>query len=122
MANPGGNALLTGDLSINTTAWNFAPWLERFRRQLMHQWIAPPAYSFGVLKEGGWALIEVEISRSGKLLRLEVLEEHGHPSLSEAAQTALRSVSPIQPLPADFPEPTLILRARMIYPPLRPRP
>lgn len=121
MANPDGNAPLTGDVSLNTTAWNYAPWLQRFGRRLMRRWIPPPAYSFGILKEGGWAMIEVEISRSGQLLRLEVHEEHGHPSLSQAAQTALRSMAPIEPLPADFPEPTLILRIRMIYPRIRPR-
>ena len=121
MANPDGNASLTGDVSLNTTAWDYAPWLQSFGRQLMRSWIPPPAYSLGILKEGGWATIEVEISRSGELLRLEVLEEQGHPSLSRAAQTALHSMGPIAPLPADFPEPTLILRIRMIYPRIRPR-
>ena len=121
MANPDGNAALTGDVSLNTTAWDYAPWLQRFGRQLMHRWMAPPAYYMGLLKEGGWAVIEVEISRSGKLLRLERLEEHGHPSLIIAAESALRYLAPIEPLPPDFPEPTLILRIRMIYPKIRPR-
>lgn len=121
MANPDGNAALTGDISLNTTAWNYAPWLMRFRMQLLQRWIAPPAYYYGILKEGGWAVIEIEISRSGKLLRLELLEQQGHPSLISAAEGAVRSMSPIEPLPDDFPEPTLILRLRMIYPKIRPR-
>jgi outer membrane biosynthesis protein TonB len=121
MNNPNGSAGLTGDVSLNTTAWNYAPWLERFGRELMHRWIPPPAYSMGILKEGGWAVIEVEISKSGEMLRLQVLEEQGHPSLSQAAQGALRSMAPIERLPADFPEQTLILRIRMIYPKIHPR-
>jgi hypothetical protein len=121
MANPNGNAGLTGDVSLNTVAWDYAPWLERFGQQLMHRWFAPPAYQIGLLKEGGWAVIEVEISKSGEMLRLQLLEEHGHPSLSHAAQSALRSMAPIERLPANFPEPTLILRIRMIYPKIRPR-
>ena len=121
MANPDGSASLTGDVSLNTTAWDYAPWLQRFGRQLMARWFAPPAYSLGILKEGGWALVELEISRAGKVLRQELLEEQGHPSLSLAAQSALRSMAPVEPLPADFPEPTLILRIRMIYPRIRPR-
>jgi outer membrane biosynthesis protein TonB len=120
-ANPNGNAPLSGDVSLNTIAWDYAPWLQRFGQQLMHRWIAPPAYAIGLLKEGGWAVIEVEISKSGEMLRLQVLEEHGHPSLSQAAQSALRSMAPIERLPANFPEPTLILRLRMIYPKIRPR-
>jgi len=115
MANPEGNAGLTGDVSLNTVAWDYAPWLQRFGRQLMHKWIPPPAYSIGLLKEGGWAVIEIEISHSGEMLRLQVLEEQGHPLLSRAAQSALRSMA-IERLPPDFPEPTLILRIRMIYP------
>ena len=121
MANPDGNAALTGDISLNTIAWDYAPWLMDFRRQLLRQWIAPPAYYMGLLKEGGWAMVEVEISRSGQLLRLDLLEEQGHPSLIAAAVGAVRSVHPIDPLPADFPEPTLILRIRMIYPKIRTR-
>ena len=121
MANPEGNAALTGDVSLNTTAWDYAPWLQRFGRQLMARWFAPPAYTLGILKEGGWALVEIEISPAGKVLRQELLEEQGHPSLSLAAQSALRSMAPIEPLPANFPEPTLILRIRMIYPRIRPR-
>ena len=120
MDNPQGNTGLTGDVSLSTTEWEWAPWIQRFSRKLMRVWFAPPAYYMGVLKEGGWALIDVEISRSGKLLRLELLDQQGHPSLSRAAQGALRAMAPIEPLPADFPEPTLILRIRMTYPPRTP--
>jgi hypothetical protein len=120
-SNPGGNASLQGDVSLSTTAWNYAPWLQRFGQLLRERWHPPTAYSYGILKEGGWAVIEVEISRSGKMLRMNLLEEQGHPSLIRAAQSALRSMAPIEPLPADFPEPTLILRIRMIYPRFQPR-
>ena len=116
MVHPDGNAMLLGDVSLNTIAWEYAPWLQRFGMQLRERWYAPPAYILGILKDGGWATIEVEISRSGKLLRLDLLGQQGHPSLIRAAQSALRSMAPIEPLPADFPEPTLILRIRMIYP------
>ena len=121
MSYPGGNAALSGEVSLNTLAWNYAPWLERFRNQLMQRWFAPSAYYLGILKEGGWGLFEVEISRSGKVLRLDRLDEQGHPSLAKAAEGALRNMVPIEPLPADFPEPTLILRIRMFYPAVRSR-
>jgi hypothetical protein len=121
MDNPSGNAPLSGDVSLNTTAWDFAPWIQRFGRRLMAAWIAPPAYYFGVLKEGGWTVVEMEIARSGQVLRMDVLEEQGHPSLINAATGALRSISPMEALPADFPEKTLILRVRLVYPKIRPR-
>jgi hypothetical protein len=119
MEHPEGNAALTGDVSLNTTAWEYAPWLQRFGRRLMAAWIAPPAYYLGVLKEGGWTVVEVEIARSGQVLRMDVLEEQGHPSLILAATSALRSISPMESLPADFPEKTLVLRIRMVYPKIR---
>jgi hypothetical protein len=117
MAHPSGNAATLGDLSLNTIAWDYAPWLQRFCMQLRERWFPPPAYLIGILKEGGWALIEVEITKSGKMVRLDLLDQQGHPSLTRSAQGALRSMAPIEPLPGDFPEPTLILRIRMIYPP-----
>src|SRR5262249_19897685 len=105
----------------STTAWNYAPWLERYKRQLLRQWAAPPAYELGLLKEGGWAVIDVEISRSGTMLRCELRDQLGHPSLILPARNAVEAVSPVEPLPESFPDPTLILRIRMIYPKLVPR-
>jgi hypothetical protein len=119
MDNPEGNASLAGDVSLNTTAWDYAPWLQRFGRRLMKTWFAPEAYYLGVLKEGGWAVIEVEIAPSGQMLRLDLLEEQGHSSLIRAATTAVRGLDPVERLPAGFPEKTLILRIRMIYPKIR---
>lgn len=116
-----GNAGLTGDVSLNTTAWEYAPWMERFSRKLMDHWVAPLVYSMGVLKDGGWCVLEVEISKSGELLRCDVLEQQEHRSLTLAAESAVRSTAPMERLPADFPEPTLVLRLRMIYPRILPR-
>ena len=121
MDNPEGDASLVGDVSLNTIQWEYAPWLERFSRRLMHNWVAPAAYYMGILKDGGWAMVEVEIAPSGQMLRLDLLEEQGHPALISAATGAVRSIAPYEPLPAGFPEKTLILRIRMVYPKLRPR-
>ena len=121
MDNPSGNAGLTGDVSLNTTEWEWSPWIQRFGRRLMRSWYAPPAYYMGVLKDGGWTVVEMEIAKTGEVLRMDVLEEQGHPSLIRAATSALRSISPMEPLPANFPEKTLILRVRLVYPKIRPR-
>ena len=120
MSNLDGNASILGDVSLNTVEWDYAPWLQRFAIELRERWYPPTAYRMGMLKEGGWAMFEAEISKSGRLLRLDSMEEQGHPSLTLSARSALRSMS-IERLPADFPEPTLILRIRMIYPKIRTR-
>jgi hypothetical protein len=116
MANPSGNAGITGDVSLSTTAWEWAPWIQRFGRRLMRAWYPPPAYFMGLMKDGGWTVVELEITRTGEVTRMDVLERHGHPSLILSATNALGAISPMEPLPADFPDKTLILRVRMIYP------
>jgi hypothetical protein len=118
---PEGNAEMTGDVSLSTTAWEYAPWLQRFGRRLMRTWRAPPAYYMGLIKEGGWTIVEMEITRSGEVLRMDVLEDQGHESLMRAAHNALRSCTPTEALPADFPEETLVLRVRLVYPKFRSR-
>ena len=116
MDQPDGNADLFGDISLSTTAWEYAPWLQSFERKVMRGWFAPPAYSYGLLKDGGWGLFQLEVSRSGKVLSLELLGQQGHPALIRNAQSALHNASPLDPLPADFPESTLTVRVRMTYP------
>lgn len=114
MDNRLGNVPLFGDISLNTVAWNWAPWLQRFAREFHRNWVPPYAYWIGLIE--GNQLVEVEIDRDGTLLRLEVKEETGHDSLREATLGNFRSIAPYQPLPEDFPEPTLRLTVRVTYP------
>ena len=113
MDNPQGNVPLFGDVSLNTVAWNWAPWLQRFSREFHRNWVPPYAYWLGLI-EGG-QLVEVEIAPDGRLLKLEVLEENGHESLREATVGNFSGIAPYHPLPDDFPEPTLRLTVRVTY-------
>jgi hypothetical protein len=114
MSNPLGNALASGGISLNTIAWDYAPWLQRFIRDVEERWRAPYAYYLGVIS--GWTLVELEVAPSGELLRMEALDEQGHASLKNASLAALRAAAPYRPLPSDFPEDSLILRIKLIYP------
>ncbi|MBN2171101.1 MAG: hypothetical protein JW819_07275 [Candidatus Krumholzibacteriota bacterium] len=113
LANPGGNADLDGDVSLSTTAWEYAPWLQAFRREVYANWYPPYAFHAGVIE--GWTQLELEIARNGELLRCDVLGEEGHASLRVASVGAMRGAAPFTPLPDAFPEKTLILKIRMIY-------
>jgi len=119
MHNPGGNAALFGDVSLNTLEWAYAPWLQRFRRDFVRNWVAPYAYYLGLIN--GWTLVELEIAKDGRLLRLDLLDQQGHESLSQQSIASFKATAPFRPLPKDFPEATLILRIKLIYPPLRRR-
>jgi len=114
MSNPDGNVSLSGDISLNTIAWDYAPWLQRFRRDIQKRWYAPYGYYLGVIH--GWTLVELQIAKNGDLIRLDVLGEEGHESLKNSSVAALRGAMPYQPLPEHFPEDSLVLRIKMIYP------
>ncbi len=115
----GGNAGLSGIVSINTTAWKYAPWLQQFRRDFLRSWLAPVAYYMGIVD--GWTLVELEVGRNGGLRRLDVLEKNGHESLHQCSADVFKALSPFRSLPVDFPEKSLILRIRLEYPPVRQR-
>lgn len=110
-----GNVPLFGDLSLNTVAWEYAPWLQRFTREFHRNWLPPYAYfALGVIK--GHQVVHLEIAPDGTLLSLEVQEDVGHESLRESTVGNFRSLAPYHPLPKGFPEPTLQLTIKVIYP------
>ena len=114
MFRPAGNAAQVGDLSLNTVAWDYAPWLQRFQRDFHQHWVAPYAYHLGVIH--GWNLVEIVVRPDGKLHKLTLLSEEGHESLGLNSMSSLRATAPYRPLPADFPEDFLILHMKLIYP------
>jgi outer membrane biosynthesis protein TonB len=107
-----------GDMTLSTYAWEWAPYINSFKRKLYTVWFAPAAYNqLGLIY--GHTLIRFTISRDGNLLNYEVLEHVGHESLQTSSENAIKSTFPFKPLPANFPEETLTITAKMIYPNLR---
>ena len=115
MNNLGGNVSLFGDISLNTLNWDFAPWIQRFIRDYHRNWFPPYAYgALGLIS--GFQLVDIEVAPDGRILKLEVIEEEGHEALRESTLTTFRAFAPYPPLPANFPEPTLKLRVKVVYP------
>lgn len=120
MRNPAGNAALSGDISLSTTAWEYAPWLQAFRRTVTERWLPPVAYRMGLID--GWVLARVEVAPDGTLLHVEVLDQDvGNPSLTDAVVYALKAPAPYHKLPAGFPDPSLVLTIRFVYPAVKRR-
>ncbi len=117
MYNPDGGVFLPGGISLNTLAWPYAPWLQRFTRDFLSRWSAPYAYRMGMIH--GSHVLELEIATDGRLLRMDLLQQEGDIVLVQTSELTFRTMAPYQPLPADFPEKTLILRIRLVYPDLR---
>jgi len=114
MSHPHGNAALPGDITLSTTAWEYAPWLQHFRRAVMQRWVAPMGFHLGLIH--GWTLVELEIDRQGVLLRAETTDQQGHRALHDASLHAIQVAAPYDPLPETFPDNTLVIRIRMAYP------
>ena len=114
MDRPQSNAPLPGDITLSTQEWEFAPWMEWFRRAVSERWQAPIAAQMGMI--GGVVICRIEVSPAGELLALDVLESNvDHVSLEEAVVYALDAIKPYRPLPDHFPDETLGLTARFVY-------
>jgi len=109
-----------GSLTLSTYAWEWASYINYFRRKLYEVWRTPPAYfSLGMIS--GQTVIRLTIDRSGRMVSSRVLEHQGHSSLQVSSENAVNGVFPLKPLPADFPDETLTLTLTLIYPELRKR-
>jgi len=109
-----GDLIQFGDFALSTVAWDFAPWLERFKQDFLPNWIPPYAYThLGVID--GMTVLKLVIQPDGTLSVLEVVEEEGHESLHRASLAAMRATAPLTPLPGHFPDPELVMTVKLIY-------
>ena len=105
---------LFGEVQLSTVAWEYAPWLQRFRAALIRNWHAPYAFHLGLIH--GRQRIRVDVGRDGQLLSLTLLDSEGHESLRGASLAAFRGAAPFAPLPDHFPDPSLSMTWTLIYP------
>ena len=110
----GAGVAIDGDFSLNTYEWDYAPWMKRFENQLHRVWMAPYAYRVGIIS--GKTVIRLVVQKNGVPSAMEVLETEGHDSLHEASIAALKAFAPYAPLPAHFPEETLVITLGLHYP------
>lgn len=109
-----GNLIQFGDFGLSTVEWDFAPWLEQFKRDFLPNWRPPYAYThLGVID--GLTVLKLVVQPDGTLSELDVMEEEGHESLHRASVAAMRATAPLAPLPSDFPDPELVLSVKLIY-------
>jgi hypothetical protein len=92
-----------GGISINTTAWDFAPYLLDLKQRVKQHWIPPLAFTaLGAIH--GFTKINFRIYPDGRLEALAVVETNGHESLHRSSLNAIKGAAPFRPLPKDFPE------------------
>jgi outer membrane biosynthesis protein TonB len=92
-----------GGISINTTAWDFAPYLLDLKQRIKQHWIPPLAFTaLGAIH--GFTKINFRIYPDGRTDGLDVIETNGHESLHRSSLNAIKGAAPFRPLPKDFPE------------------
>jgi len=92
-----------GGITINTTAWDFAPYLLDLKHRIKQHWIPPLAFT-ALGSVHGYTWVRFRVYPDGSLHQLEVIETEGHESLHRASANAVRGAAPFRPLPDDFPE------------------
>jgi outer membrane biosynthesis protein TonB len=103
-----------GGISINTTAWEFAPYLLDLKHRVKQHWIPPLAFTaLGAIH--GYSVVVFRIYPDGKMEALQVIEEEGHKSLHRASVNAIKGAAPFRPLPDNFPEDYLEVKFGFYY-------
>lgn len=103
-----------GGISLNTYAWEWAPYLLYLKRLINEHIYPPPAfYRMGMIS--GETDLKFKILKNGQVQDLAVLTYQGHESLMRTSLAAIKSSSPYKPLPEDFPEEYLELTVKFIY-------
>jgi hypothetical protein len=101
-------------ISLNTTAWDFAPYLLDLKHRVKQHWIPPLAFTaLGAIH--GYTWVRFRIYPDGHMEDMTVVETEGHDSLHKSSQNAVRGAAPFRPLPADFPEPYLEITFGFYY-------
>jgi TonB family protein len=97
-----------------TDGVDFQPYLERAVGKMKRNWYAvmPDAARQG---EKGKVVVEFDILSDGKIAALSVVSNSRDSVFVQAAQSAVRSSSPFEPLPPGFRKPAVKLRFTFLY-------
>jgi len=90
---------------FDTQGFDLGPWANRVVAIVRSNWIIPVAAELGVR---GIVGVSFKVEKStGRIVDIQIIRESGIPSFDQAAANALKSSSPLPPLPPDFPRPLL---------------
>ena len=103
-----------GGVSLNTYAWDFAPYIFYMKKRLRNHIYPPPAYyQMGAIS--GEVVLRFKVYPDGNIGDLEMLSYKGHKAFVGTSLNAVKASSPFKPLPENFPEKYLELTWTFIY-------
>lgn len=110
----------TLEYSLNTYKWTFKRFLENWAIDIQKWWKPPLDYVFGRVPEGGDIWIQVMLNKTGRMLGYRILKSKVSAEMELKVIQALVGSLERPELPEAFPEDTLVVNWRFIYPPFRP--
>jgi len=91
-----------GGFTLNTYAWDWAPYLLEMKNKIDQNLFPPAAFTrLGIIS--GDSIIRFRVYPDGHVDNITVLSTNGHQSLMETSQNAIKGSDPFRPLPSDFP-------------------
>lgn len=116
VGNAGGEKGLAeqGPISFETKWFDWGPYAQSMVSKIRVNWYAnmPQLIKTGI---GGVVTIRFQIERDGRITNLTILKSSGHPPYDFAARKAIELSSPLNALPADFPNPNERVTAMFYY-------
>ena len=106
--------------SMNTYKWTFELYMENWAIDLQKWWKPPLDYAYGKVPDGGNIWIQVNLEKSGRLLGYRIMDSQVTAEMELRVIQALIGSLKRPPMPVQFPEKTLVVNWRFIYPPIRP--
>ncbi len=107
-----------GSISLSNYKWEWKPYVKQLKEKHLEFWTTPSDYYIlGIIS--GQSIVKFEIDKTGNLIELELIEHKGDTQLEESSLNSIKSIFPFLPLPIDYPDSTLIIRATLIYPDLQ---
>jgi len=107
--------------TMNTYEWSYDYYIENWASDLQRWWRAPTDYRMGRIPEGGSVWLRIEMDREGNLKGYEVMESEVSNEMELKVIQAVTLSMKRPALPEKFPEETLIINWRFIYPPYNQR-
>ena len=91
-----------GPISFETTWYDWGPYAQSMVSKIRVNWYAnmPQLIRTGI---GGVVTVRFTIQRNGRITDITLLKSSGHPPYDFAARKAIELSSPLNALPADFP-------------------
>lgn len=96
--NTNASRLNKGSISFETSGWDLGPYARIVQQKVESNWRIPAVQE--VLRQKGWVAVHFEILKDGTVTNVQVERPSRISSYDQAAVNALKSSSPLPPLPS----------------------